>query len=598
MAVLRWLALLAACALSVGCSKKPATADDAPRTVTLRKSDIHDIIERVIKVRQLKLGRPVSVERLSDEQMIARLRQGTKEPSSDGRGAVVLAFNLESDDAPGAAKELHEDLVLGLYDPKEHAILYRGAPRTNEDELRKQRMVIAHEVHHALQFSEFGAPKKRQGLDAELALDALYEGDAQVTMALFLGSESGVPLNRTLRTIFDIRDEIEAEELAHNVTMSHSLAVTKRLLLFPYDEGMRFVADIYRAGGLDLVNQLYEDPPTTTEHILHPNKFLAGELPTPVAEPSPPSGYRIIDHDTLGEFGISQVLTRCVGQKKARRAARGWAGDHYAVAIDDDDHVALLWSTVWDTKKRAKRFAKLLDKRPECWVGKKSSKWRIPEHSHVVREGKRVAIVNGIDEPAAAELAAALLALVGDTPPAKELTSARVPDEEPIPKASRGTLRRHRYKSKWLGIKAKVPDDVHATVSEDAELALREQGDAYAGLFVSDRAHTDAYNEATFRELHAAAVEGAGIQSLDLVALSDHTATTPLGQGVARLWGTRTTTVRMRVILVPVCYGTGSFVFVQAYDNDRSQRMLDKWLDSFRWLSMKPPPICKKLNPR
>ena len=117
-------------------------------------------------------------------------------------------------------------------------------------------------------------------------------------MAAFAGSEYGVPLNRTLRTIFDIHDRVKSEEIAHDTYTSHSVAVTKRLLLFPYEDGMRFVADIYRAGGLELVNRMYEQPPVSTEQILHPNKYLEGELPTPVNVPSAPDGFRLVEAQT------------------------------------------------------------------------------------------------------------------------------------------------------------------------------------------------------------------------------------------------------------------------------------------------------------
>jgi hypothetical protein len=187
---------------------------------------------------------------------------------------------------------------------------------------------------------------------------------------------------------------------------------------------------------------------------------------------------------------------------------------------------------------------------------------------------------------------------VEETPQAQEVTSARVPEAEPIPKPFRGTLRDEQYKSDWLGVTAAVPSGMHATVSEEAEFAVRKEGESYGALFISDRVHTDGYNAATFDALHADAVEGAGIRGLELEMLSSHVATTSLGKGVARLWGARGTNFRMRVILVPVCFGTGSYVFVQAYGDDQGQKVIDGWIDSFRWLSLDPPQICKKLNPR
>jgi hypothetical protein len=78
--------------------------------------------------------------------------------------------------------------------------------------------------------------------------------------------------------------------------------VSETLRLFPYRDGLAFVVDLYRAGGFALVDQAYARPPQTTEHILHPEKYLADERPRAIAELEAPAGWKVEGKHTLGEL--------------------------------------------------------------------------------------------------------------------------------------------------------------------------------------------------------------------------------------------------------------------------------------------------------
>ena len=51
-------------------------------------------------------------------------------------------------------------------------------------------------------------------------------------------------------------------------------AVIRQSMLFPYEQGLRFVRTLYAQGGWDAVNDAYRDPPRSTEQLLHPERYL------------------------------------------------------------------------------------------------------------------------------------------------------------------------------------------------------------------------------------------------------------------------------------------------------------------------------------
>ena len=186
---------------------------------------------------------------------------------------------------------------------------------------------LAHEIHHALQHQHFDLPKQLPNADAELAVTALVEGDAQVAMGAYIGAEQGAPVRRTLRMLKEVTGRVSLDEISHkdqgSEKLSHALPIFRARLTFPYVDGMRFVTDLYRAGGFRLVDRAYSRLPDSTEQVLHPDKYIAGERPTEVADPRPPSGYERVHVGRMGELQIRVALEACVGADQARaRQAR------------------------------------------------------------------------------------------------------------------------------------------------------------------------------------------------------------------------------------------------------------------------------------
>jgi hypothetical protein len=138
-------------------------------------------------------------------------------------------------------------------------------------------------------------------------------------------------------------------------------------LEFPATAGLLFVLDAYQRGGWDGVDALYENPPDSTEQILHVDKYLSDEGPVTVDLPTGlaaamGSGWTEAFQDTYGEFGIRQWLRQVVGDVVSSDAAAdvgsaGWAGDRIAFLEGPDDAFAVAMVTEWDTPEDADQFA-------------------------------------------------------------------------------------------------------------------------------------------------------------------------------------------------------------------------------------------------
>jgi hypothetical protein len=87
----------------------------------------------------------------------------------------------------------------------------------------------------------------------------------------------------------------------------------------PYSDGPKFVRQIYNEGGWEAVNAVYENPPESTEQVIHPEKY-PDEEPTDVSVTDtsteewqvPDLGEGSVDHVEFGEAGLSAMMMRPV----------------------------------------------------------------------------------------------------------------------------------------------------------------------------------------------------------------------------------------------------------------------------------------------
>jgi hypothetical protein len=271
--------------------------------------------------------------------------------------------------------DLYEDQVAGFYDTDTQTMnVIRMGGALSDDRLPLlDRIIFVHEYTHALQDQHFGLDALMEGLgddtDAQLARVALVEGDASLVM-------NNYTIEETERDPIGAMVELmSGAAQAGNLTLPEGTPqILGASLLWPYEAGAVFVEALYREGGWEAVNAAYANPPASTEHIYHPERYLAGDMPVVVELPDQADalgeGWALADRDTMGEFYIRQFIGQHYPvREEIARAGEGWGGDTLAVYTGPDGVLAWALQTVWDTPADRDEFALTLDAALQAWLG-------------------------------------------------------------------------------------------------------------------------------------------------------------------------------------------------------------------------------------
>lgn len=247
------------------------------------------------------------------------------EKTAEKFGLLPKGFELEP-----FLVELLTEQIAGLYDPKAHEFYI-----ADWTPVADQRMVMAHELTHALEDQHFHIERwlkaARPDDDAELARDAVLEGSAMVAMLDYL-------LRGTGRRVWEL-PEVDPELLMGSAKSSPQFSKAPRflqdVLLFPYVGGLNFTKTVLREDGWSGLHKLFENPPVSTQQILHPELYAKGVRPAETALPDVgkmlTKEWKKLDENALGEFGMREALQQFLGPERAAALAPSWQGDRYAL---------------------------------------------------------------------------------------------------------------------------------------------------------------------------------------------------------------------------------------------------------------------------
>lgn len=348
----------------------------SPAIAQQSQTEIEDITADVSEVRQLPEQHPIALTVISRDELREDYRgliesdYPKDEQYADMR--EMLAFGLidEPMDLGDLYSELYGEQVLGYYDSETGKMV---VVRDNDQSgafTAMEQVTYAHEIVHALQDQNFDLDSGELGRtdvsdDRSLAVTALIEGDASFTEVRYIIERPSL-LDAYLA---------EAENAEFDTSsLDAAPFIISDTLLFPYNQGYTFVEAIYNDGGFSAVDAAFQNPPASTEQILHPEKYLAGEQPIDV-QVNDFSGalgddWTVWDTNTYGEYQIQVILQNSsMSDQQAEVAASGWGGDTYVVAGTEDED-AIHWVTVWDTEQDADEFAR-------AWALREAERWGV-----------------------------------------------------------------------------------------------------------------------------------------------------------------------------------------------------------------------------
>lgn len=327
---------------------EPSASQDPLETF----GEIESAVREMRGLPAAEIGPPDVISRAELADVLARELDATwtdEQLAADNLTLLAMGLLQPGQDVKALTQQLYEGQVLGFYDFEEKRMVVVTDAGLNAEAL----ITYAHEYTHALQDAAFDTGAAHEALaeedDAALARLALEEGDATLVMFQWalanlspeqLGEVGATPLP----DMSGIPDWMVAQ------------------LEFPYLAGAEFVGSLWSSGGWGRVDEAYDQPPASTEQILHPEKYADGEGPASVEAPPLAihlgEGWEDLEDTSIGEAMTGIWLQQLgLSEADAGAAAGGWGGDRIAVARGPEEGWSMAWMLAWDSTADADEFA-------------------------------------------------------------------------------------------------------------------------------------------------------------------------------------------------------------------------------------------------
>jgi hypothetical protein len=332
-------------------------------------AQIDAVVAQVPAIRGLEPTRTVPYRFITRDQFAAQFHAQFAQDNPPAQLSAEEALDkhlgvLPPDaDLAALATQLYTSQVLAFYDPKTKdftVIQQPGAEFTPTD-----KVTVAHEYDHALQDQHWDLGKLQtvdptEG-DRAAAISALAEGDATDVMSQWALQNLTLEQMTALGSVTP-----EEQQLLDSMPL-----LLRHSLEFPYNSGFLFVTTLQASGGWDAVNAAWDKPPASTEQIMHPEKYQAGDQPITVALPDVAAkvgpAWKAAVTETEGELTTGIWLADGVDSGTGALglpdplpnadAAAGWGGDRLVSLDGPNGTWAVVWQTAWDTAQDATEFS-------------------------------------------------------------------------------------------------------------------------------------------------------------------------------------------------------------------------------------------------
>jgi len=335
------------------------------------------VLAQMSRILDLPIKRPLKKSLRSRAQIRAYLLQEEKHGESKSQEYAddksLEAFGLIPKNFPldSFMIDLLTEQVAGMYDPKvKEFYIADWIP------IGDQRSVMSHELTHALEDQSFHVERwmnaARSNDDAEMARDSVSEGSAMVAMIDYSLRDTHVSV-RDLPDLSELVGSGAFTSVGQDPLLAKAPAFIRDSLVFPYLEGTTFTQQFLKAhtGWADL-HLLFENPPVSTQQIMHPALYLKGVQPANVTLPKwkrvVPKNWKLLEQNVMGEFGLQEVLKQFLGEQRAEAVSPAWSGDRYAVfEVKQTGETPIVYRLKLDNSQDAaklfREFSDALDKK-------------------------------------------------------------------------------------------------------------------------------------------------------------------------------------------------------------------------------------------
>jgi hypothetical protein len=245
--------------------KSPAvTAPDPAKSAAAAEfaAAADEVLAQMSQITGLKQRTPVKKTLRSREEIRAYViseMNEDKQPAeryASARSAEAFGLLPRGFDIDSFMVDLLTEQIAGLYDPKAHEFYI-----ADWIPLADQKMVMAHELTHALEDQHFQietwVKAARPNDDGELAREAVLEGSAMAAMIDYLLKETG----RSLKDLPDIDPGMLVGDMGATPALKKAPPFLKDALVFPYFAGLTFSADLLKGSGWNGLPIVFSNPP-------------------------------------------------------------------------------------------------------------------------------------------------------------------------------------------------------------------------------------------------------------------------------------------------------------------------------------------------
>ncbi len=337
-------------------AQKPA---DSP---LLAQAD--EVLQEMSKLTGLPIKGPVNKKVASREEirelLLHNLHTDYTPKEIHVQEASLRAFGLVSKDFDLGSflVSFYTEQAAGFYDPPTKTMYIADWIPAD-----MQRMVLAHELTHALQDQNFNLDQymkaAKKDSDAEAARQAVVEGYATAAMFQSVLGETSLS---SLPNFSAVLSPLIQKSMSEFPVFSKAPFFFRLQALFPYIQGAGFIEKGLIRGGWKSLNELFTSPPTSTKAIYQPEIYF-NHTPLPVIHLPRKTpldsvrGLKLVDEDLMGELGFNELLGQFLSEDKATADCANWMGDRYLVYEDPaKQSYALVVRTRWANADAALAF--------------------------------------------------------------------------------------------------------------------------------------------------------------------------------------------------------------------------------------------------
>lgn len=371
--------LLALCIPAALAQTAPARQPTQPESAL----NADEILQQMSRITGLPIKASLKKKRVSKAEVEKYLRENFAAEYTPaeihGQEAALKAFGLVGPDfnLQTFLVSLYTEQAAGFYDPRRKTMFM--ADWVGPDQ---EKMVLAHELTHALQDQSFDLWKFMHATpdndDASAARQALVEGYATLSMiqaVLMPPPAARQPLldgllpslDTILPSLDTMMNQMVNQQMAQYPVFSEAPFFLRFQVLFPYTQGMHFMREGFRSGGWKRLNEVFQNPPSNTRDIFQPDLYFkppdkSNQPPAPLDLPAPPAlehepGLKQVEANFMGELGYYALLGQLLSQDEAAKTTKSWMADRYLVYEGPTaGQFTLIARTRWQNAETANAF--------------------------------------------------------------------------------------------------------------------------------------------------------------------------------------------------------------------------------------------------